>query len=100
MKNYLDKLPQENFNTIMLYNSHPVSDLFKQEFDTVLKYYIEDDPRFGTFCHFVLFIKQCKKEEREEIKQREREHRYNSDSDFRDIPYHNNLVSDTESDSD
>ena len=31
MKNYLDKLPQEILNTIMLYNSHPVSDLFKKE---------------------------------------------------------------------
>ena len=30
MKNYLDKLPQEILNTIMLYNSHPVSDLFKK----------------------------------------------------------------------
>ena len=30
MKNYLDKLPQEVFNEIMLYNTHPVSDLFKQ----------------------------------------------------------------------
>ena len=33
MKNYLDKLPQEILNTIMLYNSHPVSDLFKKELE-------------------------------------------------------------------
>ena len=33
MKNYLDKLPQEVLNTIMLYNSHPVSDLFKKELE-------------------------------------------------------------------
>ena len=31
MKNYLDNLPEEVFNKIMLYNTHPVSDLFKKE---------------------------------------------------------------------
>ena len=36
MKNYLDKLPQEILNTIILYNSHPVSDLFKKSFDEEL----------------------------------------------------------------
>ena len=36
MKNYLDKLPQEVFNKIMLYNSHPVSDLFKKELEEEL----------------------------------------------------------------
>ena len=36
MKNYLDSLPQEVFNKIMLYNSHPVSDLFKKEFEEEL----------------------------------------------------------------
>ena len=46
MKSFLDKLPQEVFNKIILYNSHPVSDLFKKEFE--LDDY-EDDPRFGTF---------------------------------------------------
>ena len=30
MNNYLDKLPQEVFNKIMLYNSHPVADLNKK----------------------------------------------------------------------
>ena len=29
MKNYLDNLPQEIVNKIMLYNTHPVADLFK-----------------------------------------------------------------------
>ena len=36
MKNYLDKLPQEVLNTIMLYSSHPVSDLFKKELEEEL----------------------------------------------------------------
>ena len=36
MKNYLDKLPEEVFNTIMLYNTHPVSDLFKKELEEEL----------------------------------------------------------------
>ena len=89
-------MPEDIFNKIILYNSHPVSDLFKKEF---LDDY-EDDPRFGTFYTYTQWISQYKKEEKEEQEQREREHRYNSDSDFRDIPYHNNLVSDTESDSD
>ena len=30
MNNYLDKLPQEVFNKIMLYNSDPVADLNKK----------------------------------------------------------------------
>ena len=37
MKNYLDKLPEEIFNKIMLYyNSHPIADLFKKEFEEEL----------------------------------------------------------------
>ena len=36
MKKYLDKLPQKNFNKIMLYNTHPVSDLFKKELEEEL----------------------------------------------------------------
>ena len=63
MKNYLDKLPQEVFNKIMLYNSHPVSDLFKKELE--LDDY-EDDPRFGTFFTYTQWISQYKKEIAEE----------------------------------
>ena len=33
MKNYLDNLPEEVFNKIMLYNTHPMADLFKQELE-------------------------------------------------------------------
>ena len=37
MKKYLDKLPEEIFNKIMLYyNSHPVADLFKKQFEEEL----------------------------------------------------------------
>ena len=36
MKNYLDKLPQEGFNKIILYISHPIADLFKKELDEEL----------------------------------------------------------------
>ena len=37
MKNYLDKLPEEIFNKIMLNtNSHPVADLFKKELEEEL----------------------------------------------------------------
>ena len=89
MNNYLDKLPQVVFDKIMLYNSHPVSDLFKKELDAALKeldvalkeHYSEDDPIFFTFYDYALYINRCEKEEREEREQREREHRYNSDSD-------------------
>ena len=62
MKSFLDKLPQEVFNKIILYNSHPVSDLFKKEF---LEDY-EDDPRFGTFYTYTQWISQYKKEIAEE----------------------------------
>ena len=33
MKNYLDNLPEEVFNKIMLYNTHPVADLFNKELE-------------------------------------------------------------------
>ncbi len=33
MKNNIDNLPEVVFNKIMLYNSHPVSDLFKNELE-------------------------------------------------------------------
>ncbi len=36
MKNYLDKLPEDVFNKIMLYNTHPVSDMFKKELEEEL----------------------------------------------------------------
>ena len=36
MKNYLDKLPQEVFNKIMLYNTHPIADLLKKELEEEL----------------------------------------------------------------
>ena len=36
MKNYLDKLPEEILNKIMLCNTHQVSDLFKQELEEEL----------------------------------------------------------------
>ena len=44
----------------MLYNSHPVSDLFKKEF---LEDY-EDDPRFGTFYTYIQWISQYKKKKK------------------------------------
>ena len=61
MKNNID-FPEDVFNKIMLYNSHPVSDLFKKEF---LEDY-EDDPRFGTFYTYIQWISQYKKEKAEE----------------------------------
>ena len=61
MKNNID-FPEDVFNKIMLYNSHPVSDLFKKEF---LEDY-EDDPRFGTFYTYTQWISQYKKEKAEE----------------------------------
>ena len=61
MKNNID-FPEDVFNKIMLYNSHPVSDLFKKEF---LEDY-EDDPRFGTFYTYIQWISQYKKEIAEE----------------------------------
>ena len=61
MKNNID-FPEDVFNNIMLYNSHPVSDLFKKEF---LEDY-EDDPRFGTFYTYIQWISQYKKEKAEE----------------------------------
>ena len=61
MKNNID-FPEDVFNKIMLYNSHPVSDLFKKEF---LEDY-EDDPRFGTFYTYIQWINQYKKEIAEE----------------------------------
>ena len=36
MKNNTD-IPEEVFNKIMLYNSHPLADLFKKELDVALK---------------------------------------------------------------
>ena len=75
MKNYLDKLPQVVFNKTILYNSHPIADLFKKEcLDD-----FEDDPRFGTFYTYTQWISQYKKEEKEEREQREREYKYNTD---------------------
>ena len=61
MNNNID-FPEDVFNKIMLYNSHPVSDLFKKEF---LEDY-EDDPRFGTFYTYIQWISQYKKEKAEE----------------------------------
>ena len=74
MKNNID-FPEDVFNKIMLYNSHPVSDLFKKEFLEDC----EDDPRFGTFHTYIQWIIQYKKEEKEEREQREREYKYNTD---------------------
>ena len=58
----MNNLSEDIFNKIMLYNSHPVSDLFKKEF---LEDY-EDDPRFGTFYTYIQWISQYKKEKAEE----------------------------------
>ena len=46
MESYLEILPENVVNKIMLYNSHPVADLFKKEF--------EDDLDF----HSIIFINE------------------------------------------
>ena len=71
----MKNMPEDIFNKIMLYNTHPVADLFKKEF---LDDY-EDDPRFGTFYTYIQWISQYKKEIAEEHEQRENEYKYNTD---------------------
>ena len=50
MNNYLDKLPQNILNKIILYNSHPTADLFKQEF--LDDYELDNGSRFNTFYSY------------------------------------------------
>ena len=39
MESYLEILPENVVNKIMLYNSHPVADLFKNEFEDDLDFH-------------------------------------------------------------
>ena len=41
MNNYLDKLPQNILNKIMLYNYHPVADLLKKELELADDYEVD-----------------------------------------------------------
>ena len=56
MNNYLEKLPQEVFNKIMLYNSHPVADLFKKELE-LDDYEVDNGSRFNTFFSTIQYGK-------------------------------------------
>ena len=66
MKNYSDKLPQEVFNKIMLYNSHPIADLFKKELE-LDDYEVDNGSRFNTFFNYTIWKRYTIEAERHRI---------------------------------
>ena len=71
MEKYLEMLPENVVNKIMLYNSHPVADLFKKEFeDDLLLHFTPHKTRTHIKCYddMILFAYDylpCKPQPRE-----------------------------------